>query len=446
MDLDYTADQIVISTGAKHSLMNVVLSLVDAGDEVILPAPYWVSYADMTNLAGGKVVTVQTGIEQDFKMTADQLRDALTERTRIVMVNSPNNPSGSVYTEEEMAAIAAVLREHPRAIAISDEIYEYINFTEAHASLASQPGMIERTVTVNGVSKGFAMTGWRIGYIAAPQWIAAACTKLQGQFTSGASGISQKATEHAMNGGGAFAAEMKAAFFKRRDFMVNGLKAIDGFEVNVPQGAFYIPGCVCPLWPEARRWCLPAGTTWQCTSSKRPTWPPSEATPSASNCIRLSYAASDEQLAEARRIERAVGEFERMSKTNTIWTALSGQSVLDGLNRRLSLRILAVGDLMVDQYLLGKVDRISPEAPVPVLNASERTAARVARPTSPESACAGMRRQHRRTRRRGRPRSTPHRPTGHGRHGHSGHPDLGHPPDHRQDPHHERRTALDARR
>ena len=150
--LEYGADQIVISTGAKHSLMNVVLSLVDAGDEVILPAPYWVSYADMTNLAGGKVVTVQTGIEQDFKMTADQLRDALTERTRIVMVNSPNNPSGSVYTEEEMAALAAVLREHPHAIAISDEIYEYINFTEAHASLAAQPGMMERTVTVNGAS------------------------------------------------------------------------------------------------------------------------------------------------------------------------------------------------------------------------------------------------------------------------------------------------------
>ena len=194
--LEYGPDQIVISTGAKHSLMNVVLSLVDAGDEVILPAPYWVSYADMTNLAGGKVVTVQTGIEQDFKMTADQLRDALTERTRIVMVNSPNNPSGSVYTEEEMAALAAVLGEHPQAIAISDEIYEYINFTEAHASLASQPGMMERTVTVNGVSKGFAMTGWRIGYIAAPKWIAAACTKLQGQFTSGASGISQKAVSY----------------------------------------------------------------------------------------------------------------------------------------------------------------------------------------------------------------------------------------------------------
>jgi aspartate aminotransferase len=309
--LEYGPDQIVISTGAKHSLMNVVLSLVDAGDEVILPAPYWVSYADMTNLAGGKVVTVQTGIEQDFKMTADQIRDALTERTRIVMVNSPNNPSGSVYTEEEMAALAAVLREHPRAIAISDEIYEYINFTEAHASLASQPGMMERTVTVNGVSKGFAMTGWRIGYIAAPKWIAAACTKLQGQFTSGASGISQKATEHAMNGGGALAADMKAAFLKRRDFMVDGLKAIDGFEVNVPQGAFYIFPDVSALFGRKH-----AGGN--ISSGHDLAMYLLEAADVATvggdafgspNCIRLSYAASDEQLAEAlRRIERAVGE------------------------------------------------------------------------------------------------------------------------------------------
>ena len=309
--LDYAADQIVISTGAKHSLMNVVLSLVDAGDEVFLPAPYWVSYADMTNLAGGKVVTVQTGIEQDFKMTADQLRDALTDRTRIVMVNSPNNPSGSVYTEEEMAALAAVLREHPRAIAISDEIYEYINFTEAHASLAAQPGMMERTVTVNGVSKGFAMTGWRIGYIAAPQWIAAACTKLQGQFTSGASGISQKATEHAMNGGGALAAEMKAAFLKRRDFMVNGLKAIDGFEVNVPQGAFYIFPDVSALFGRKHAGgALSSGhdLAMYLLEAADVATVGGDAFGSP-NCIRLSYAASDEQLAEAlRRIERAVGE------------------------------------------------------------------------------------------------------------------------------------------
>ena len=289
--------------------MNVVLSLVDPGDEVILPTPYWVSYADMTNLAGGKVVAVETGIEQDFKMTAEQLRQAMTPKTRIVMVNSPNNPSGSVYTEQEMAALAEVLREHPRVIAISDEIYEYINFTEGHASLASQPGMMARTVTVNGVSKGFAMTGWRIGYIAAPDWIAAACTKLQGQFTSGASGISQKATERAMEGGGALSADMKAAFLKRRDLVVAGLAAIDGIEVNVPQGAFYIFPDVSALFGKQHQ-----GGTIQ--SGQDLALYLLEAADVATvggdafgspNCIRISYAASESQLNEAiRRIGRAI--------------------------------------------------------------------------------------------------------------------------------------------
>ncbi|MDG1382222.1 MAG: pyridoxal phosphate-dependent aminotransferase [Flavobacteriales bacterium] len=307
--LSYAPQHIVISTGAKQSLMNVVLSLVDPGDEVILPTPYWVSYADMTNLAGGKVVAVETGIEQDFKMTAEQLRQAMTPKTRIVMVNSPNNPSGSVYTEQEMAALAEVLREHPRVIAISDEIYEYINFTEGHASLASQPGMMARTVTVNGVSKGFAMTGWRIGCIAAPDWIAAACTKLQGQFTSGASGISQKATERAMEGGGALSADMKAAFLKRRDLVVAGLAAIDGMEVNVPQGAFYIFPDVSALFGKQHQ-----GGTIQ--SGQDLALYLLEAADVATvggdafgspNCIRISYAASESQLNEAiRRIGRAI--------------------------------------------------------------------------------------------------------------------------------------------
>ena len=307
--LSYAPQHIVISTGAKQSLMNVVLSLVDPGDEVILPTPYWVSYADMTNLAGGKVVAVETGIEQDFKMTAEQLRQAMTPKTRIVMVNSPNNPSGSVYTEQEMAALAEVLREHPRVIAISDEIYEYINFTEGHASLASQPGMMARTVTVNGVSKGFAMTGWRIGYIAAPDWIAAACTKLQGQFTSGASGISQKATERAMEGGGALSADMKAAFLKRRDLVVAGLAAIDGIEVNVPQGAFYIFPDVSALFGKQHK-----GGTIQ--SGQDLALYLLEAADVATvggdafgspNCIRISYAAAESQLNEAiRRIGRAI--------------------------------------------------------------------------------------------------------------------------------------------
>ena len=231
------------------------------------------------------------------------------------MLNSPNNPSGSVYTQEELAALAAVLREHPSAIAISDEIYEYINFTAQHASFAAQEGMMDRTVTVNGVSKGFAMTGWRIGYIAAPQWIAAACTKLQGQFTSGASGISQKATAEAMQGGGALAATMKAAFLQRRDLVIEGLRAVEGFEVNVPQGAFYI-------FPDVSALCLENPDAAASTKSKVParTWPCSSwktadvATVGGDafgspNCIRISYAAADDaQLREAiRRIGRSRG-------------------------------------------------------------------------------------------------------------------------------------------
>lgn len=307
--LTYGADQIVVSTGAKHSLMNVILSLVDAGDEVILPTPYWVSYADMVNLAGGQVVEVQTGIAQDFKMTAEQLRGALTEKTRVVMLNSPNNPSGSVYTSEEMAAIADVLRAHPHAIAISDEIYEYINFTAQHASFAAQPGMMERTVTVNGVSKGFAMTGWRIGYIAAPQWIAAACTKLQGQFTSGASGISQKATAAAMNGGGSLAADMKAAFLQRRDLVISGLKAIDGFDVNTPQGAFYIFPDVSALFGKScNGHTISSGQdlAMYLLEEAEVATVGGDAFGSP-NCMRISYAASETQLQEAiRRISAAV--------------------------------------------------------------------------------------------------------------------------------------------
>jgi len=311
--LEYAPEQVVISTGAKHSLMNVVLSLVDPGDEVILPTPYWVSYADMVNLAGGKVVEVPTGIAQDFKMTAEQLQAALTERSRIVMLNSPNNPSGSVYTEAEFAAIAAVVAGHPDVIVISDEIYEYINFTEQHASFAAQPGMMDRTVTVNGVSKGFAMTGWRIGYIAAPQWIAAACTKLQGQFTSGASGISQKATSEAMNGGSAHAATMKGAFLQRRDLVIEGLRAIDGFEVNVPKGAFYIFPDVSALFGKSNgHHTISSGQdlAMYLLEAAEVATVGGDAFGSP-NCIRISYAASETQLNEAiRRIAEAVSKLD----------------------------------------------------------------------------------------------------------------------------------------
>jgi aspartate aminotransferase len=238
--LEYTPSQIVISTGAKQSLMNTVLSLVDQHDEVILASPYWVSYADMVNLSGATLVDIKTGISSDFKMTPDQLKAALTPRTRLIFLNSPCNPSGSVYSLEELEALAVVIDGHQRALVIADEIYEYIQFGEPHVSFAGINGMMDRTITVNGVSKGFAMTGWRIGYIAAPQWIAEACSKLQGQFTSGASGISQKAAQAAVEHGAPLAETMRVEFGKRREIMIELLGAVRGFRVNRPTGAFYL--------------------------------------------------------------------------------------------------------------------------------------------------------------------------------------------------------------
>lgn len=238
--LEYTPSQIVISTGAKQSLMNTVLSLVDEHDEVILASPYWVSYADMVNLSGATLVDIKTGISSDFKMTPAQLKAALTPRTRLIFLNSPCNPSGSVYSLEELEALAAVIDGHQRALVIADEIYEYIQFGKPHVSFAGINGMMDRTITVNGVSKGFAMTGWRIGYIAAPQWIATACSKLQGQFTSGASGISQKAAQAAVEHGAPLAEAMRVEFGKRREIMIELLGAVRGFRVNRPTGAFYL--------------------------------------------------------------------------------------------------------------------------------------------------------------------------------------------------------------
>jgi aspartate aminotransferase len=239
-DLAYTPAQIVVSTGAKQSLINTVLALVGDGDEVVVASPYWVSYADMVRLSGATLVDIKTGIDSDFKMTADQLRAALTPKTRLVFLNSPCNPSGSVYSRGEFEALAAVIAEHDRALVISDEIYEYIQFGEPHVSFAGIAGMKDRTITVNGVSKGFAMTGWRIGYIAAPEWIAAACTKLQGQFTSGTSGISQKAAQAAVEHGGPIAEGMRLEFGKRREMVIDLLGAVPGFRVNRPTGAFYL--------------------------------------------------------------------------------------------------------------------------------------------------------------------------------------------------------------
>src|SRR5690606_12574996 len=240
-NLIYKPNQIVVSTGAKQSLANVALALINPGDEVILPAPYWVSYSDIVKIAEGVPVEVPTSIENDFKMTASQLEAAITPKTKMLWYSSPCNPSGSVYNKQELEAIAGVLRKHPQIIIVSDEIYEHINFTsEGHTSIAGIDGMYDRTVTVNGVSKAFAMTGWRIGYIGAPDWVAKACNKMQGQITSGANSIAQRATIAALKAPVSKIQYMIDEFHKRRDLILDLLGEIDGFKLNVPEGAFYV--------------------------------------------------------------------------------------------------------------------------------------------------------------------------------------------------------------
>ena len=239
--LDYAPEQIVVSGGAKQSLCNAVLTLVNPGDEVIIPTPAWVSYVEMVKLAEGKNVLVHAGIEQDFKITPAQLEEAITDRTRLMIICSPSNPTGSVYTREELQAIVDVLSRHPQVMVIADEIYEHINFTGSFTSLASFPEIADRVVIVNGVSKAYAMTGWRIGFIAAPLWVAKACTKLQGQYTSGASSIAQKAAEAAYAGPQECVEEMRQAFQRRRDLVVSLAGKIPGIKINVPDYAFYLP-------------------------------------------------------------------------------------------------------------------------------------------------------------------------------------------------------------
>lgn len=238
--LDYATDQIVVSTGAKQSIANVVLSLINPGDEVLLPAPYWVSYAAVVDLAEGKNVEIPTTIETDFKVTAQQLEQHITPKTKLIIFSSPCNPTGSVYSANEMQAIAGVVQKHPGLFVLCDEIYEYINFTgNAHISLASFSEIKDQVITVNGFSKGFAMTGWRLGYIGAPKWIADACDKMQGQFTSGTCSIAQKAGETALLTGLEPTHKMVEEFKKRRDTVYNLLKEIPGLKVNLPDGAFY---------------------------------------------------------------------------------------------------------------------------------------------------------------------------------------------------------------
>lgn len=243
-NLDYTTSEILVSSGAKQSVCNTVMALVNDGEEVIIPAPYWVSYPQMVKLAGGTPVIVNAGFEQNFKMTPEQLEAAITPKTRMLILCSPSNPTGSVYTKDELEALAEVIKRHYDLFVLADEIYEHINYVGKHESIAQFPSMKERTIIVNGVSKAYAMTGWRIGFIAAPEWIVKGCNKLQGQYTSGPCSVSQKAAEAAYTTSQECVETMRKAFERRRDLIVKLAKEIPGLEVNCPQGAFYLfPKC-----------------------------------------------------------------------------------------------------------------------------------------------------------------------------------------------------------
>ena len=301
-NLDFTSDQIVTSTGAKQSLANVCLSLLNPGDEVLLPCPYWVSYAEIVKLAEGTPIEIPSTIDSDFKVTPDELESAITPKTKILMFSSPCNPSGTVYTQTELEAIAKMLEKYPNIYIIADEIYEHINFTEKHFSIGTIPSLKERTITVNGVSKGFAMTGWRVGFIGAPLWIAKACNKIQGQVTSATCAIAQKATERAMLAEPkSTTQEMKEHFLTRRDILVKLLKEIPGIKCNVPQGAFYVFPDISSYFGKsdgnitinnANDFCMyllnnahVACVAGDAFGNKK--------------CIRISYAAADERIIEA---------------------------------------------------------------------------------------------------------------------------------------------------
>ncbi|RZJ67234.1 MAG: pyridoxal phosphate-dependent aminotransferase [Flavobacterium sp.] len=300
-DLDYKPANIVVSTGAKQSLYNIAQCMLNDGDEVILPAPYWVSYFEIVKMAGGIPVEVPTSVESNFKITADELAKAITPKTKMIWYSSPCNPSGSVYTREELTALSKVLENHPNIFVVSDEIYEHINFAGNFCSIASIPGMFDRTITVNGVAKAFAMTGWRIGYIGAPEFIAKACTKMQGQVTSGANSIAQRATITAVDADPSVLNEMVSAFKGRRDLVVKMIQDIPGMKINVPDGAFYAFPDVSSYFGKTLRgkliknaddlsMYLLAEANVACVTGDAFGNP---------DCIRLSYATSEEQLVKA---------------------------------------------------------------------------------------------------------------------------------------------------
>jgi len=309
--LDYTVNEVLVSNGAKQSVCNTLMALVNDGDEVIIPAPYWVSYPQMVKLAGGNPVIVNAGFDQEFKMTPAQLEAAITPKTKMIILCSPSNPTGSVYSKAELEALAEVIKSHEDLFILADEIYEHINYIGEHASIASFPGMKERTIVVNGVSKAYAMTGWRIGYIAAPEWIVKGCNKLQGQYTSGPCSVSQKAAEFAYIASQECVEEMRKAFERRRDLIVKLAKDIPGLEVNVPQGAFYLfPKCSSFFGKKSGDKVINTSTDFALYLLERA----HVATVGGDafgdpECFRMSYATSDENIVEAmKRIKEALAE------------------------------------------------------------------------------------------------------------------------------------------
>ena len=297
----YSTEQIVVSTGAKQSIANVVLSLINPGDEVIVPAPYWVSYAEIIKMAEGIPVFIETSIKNDFKISPLELKDAITSKTKMMIYSSPCNPSGSVYSKQELRSLADVLVNYPSITVLSDEIYEHINFTGSYFSIGAFPDMYNQVVTINGISKSFAMTGWRLGYIGAPLHIAQACTKIQGQFTSGTSGISQRAAIAAVSAEPSVVHEMRDAFLTRRDFILKELNKINGININKPQGAFYV-------FPDVSAFFNKSYGGFNVTNSDQlaiyilETAKVAVVTGNAfgsPNCIRISYASSMVKLKEA---------------------------------------------------------------------------------------------------------------------------------------------------
>jgi len=300
-NLDYKASQIVVSNGAKQTLANIFLSLLDQDDEVIVLAPYWVSYSEIIKLAEGKTVLLKAGIESDFKVSAEDIEKAITPKTKALLFSSPCNPTGSVYLESELKAIAQVISKHPGIIIVADEIYEYINFTGKHISIGSFPEVKDQTVTVNGFSKGYAMTGWRLGYMGGPQWLSDACNKVQGQITSGANSFSQKAATFALQTKLPETELMKAAFLKRRDMVLQLLQEIPGVKVNLPLGAFYIfPDISAYFGKKSDKMEINNATDF-CDYILQEAYVAvvSGAAFGADECFRISYAASEAELKEA---------------------------------------------------------------------------------------------------------------------------------------------------